>query len=46
MSTNFASKCLLGLGLITVGCEALITTAPYFYNKERPLVVGHRGSYG
>ena len=25
---------------------ALMSDAPWFYNKNRPLVIGHRGSLG
>ena len=28
------------------GVNAKLTEAPYFYNKDRPLVVSHRGSTG
>ena len=28
------------------GVEALMTDAAYFYRTDRPMVVGHRGSFG
>ena len=34
------------LAALSTMTEAKITTAPYFYNKDRPLVISHRGSSG
>jgi len=32
--------------LASQGAIALTTNATWFYNSERPLVIGHRGSFG
>ena len=32
--------------LMAVIAEAKMSEAPYFYRKDRPMIVLHRGSYG
>ena len=39
-------KTLSGSALLAQISSALMSEAPYFYNKDRPLVIAHRGSYG
>ena len=36
----------IALATLSTLTEAKLTTAPYFYNKDRPLVISHRGSSG
>ncbi len=35
---------LAALAALSFIAEAKMTTAPYFYNTERPLVLAHRGA--
>jgi glycerophosphoryl diester phosphodiesterase len=37
---------ILNIVLSTFSVSALTTTAPYFTNETRPLILGHRGSTG
>ena len=37
---------LAALAALFIMAEAKMTSAPYFYNTERPLVLGHRGALG
>lgn len=46
MNKNIFGLALLQQYLFIGQSEAVISTAPYMYNSERPLVIGHRGSFG
>ena len=39
-------KVAVPLAILSALAESKLTTAQYFYNKERPLVISHRGSFG
>lgn len=43
--TSFSLKTLVG-AVVAQMAAAKMTTAEYFYNKDRPLVIAHRGAFG
>ena len=42
---SFAIKALAATCMLQIS-SAKLTEAEYFYNKDRPLVISHRGSFG
>lgn len=42
----FTAKSIAAVLLAAQQAEAILSDATYFYNTERPLVIGHRGSFG
>ena len=39
-------KSIFAAAVLGACAQAGLVDAPYFYNADRPLVIGHRGSFG